>query len=595
MKRIAGTALKNMKAKAFDTRLFKRILKFTKPYKWRFNGVIIFAISLSIFAALRPYLLKQTVDGYIATEDKQGLLLYVILMGIVLLFEVFSQFYFVFWANWLGQDIVKDIRTKLFQHILSFRMKYFDHVPVGQLVTRSVSDIESIARIFSQGLFMIISDLMKMVVVLAFMFYMNWTLTWIVIVAMPILVFFTRIFQKKMQVAFEEVRTQIANMNSFVQERVTGMKIVQLFNREEIEYEKFKQINNKHKTAWIKTILYNSIFFPIADIISSLTLGFIVLYGGIKILNGDTFTTFGDLFSYTMFIGMLFNPLRQIADKFNEMQLGMIAANRVFDILDTEDQIQDTGIIEAPIFKGDIKFQKVRFGYIPDEEVIKGIDLEVNAGQTIAIVGSTGAGKSTIINLLNRFYEINSGSIFIDNQNIENYTLGSLRKQIAVVLQDVFLFADTIFNNITLNNAEISREQVLAAAKKIGVHDFIMSLPDNYDFDVKERGVMLSSGQRQLIAFLRAYVSNPSILILDEATSSIDTYSEELIQRATETITKGRTSIVIAHRLATIINADKIVVMDKGLVVEQGTHQELINRENGYYKNLYDSQFSVAN
>ena len=595
MKRIAGIALKNMKAKAFDTRLFKRILKFTKPYKWRFNGVIIFAISLSIFAALRPYLLKQTVDGYIATEDKQGLLLYVILMGIVLLFEVFSQFYFVFWANWLGQDIVKDIRTKLFQHILSFRMKYFDHVPVGQLVTRSVSDIESIARIFSQGLFMIISDLMKMVVVLAFMFYMNWTLTWIVIVAMPILVFFTRIFQKKMQVAFEEVRTQIANMNSFVQERVTGMKIVQLFNREKIEYEKFKQINNKHKTAWIKTILYNSIFFPIADIISSLTLGFIVLYGGIKILNGDTFTTFGDLFSYTMFIGMMFNPLRQIADKFNEMQLGMIAANRVFDILDTEDQIQDTGIIEAPTFNGDISFKKVRFGYISDEEVIKGIDLEVNVGQTVAIVGSTGAGKSTIINLLNRFYEINSGSISIDNLNIENYTLGSLRKQIAVVLQDVFLFADTIFNNITLNNAEISREQVLAAAKKIGVHDFIMSLPDNYDFDVKERGVMLSSGQRQLIAFLRAYVSNPSILILDEATSSIDTYSEELIQRATETITKGRTSIVIAHRLATIVNADKIVVMDKGLVVEQGTHQELINCENGYYKNLYDSQFSVAN
>ncbi|WP_348810872.1 ABC transporter ATP-binding protein [Flavobacterium maritimum] len=584
-----------MKAKAFDTRLFKRILQYTKPYQMRFRGVIIFAVSLSVFAALRPYLLKQTVDGYIKTHDQHGLLLYVTLMGIVLLLEVFSQFYFVFWANWLGQDIVKDIRTKLFRHILSFRMKYFDHVPVGQLVTRSVSDIESIARIFSQGLFMIISDLMKMLVVLIFMFYMNWKLTWIVIVAMPILVFFTRIFQKKMQVAFEEVRTQIANMNSFVQERVTGMKIVQLFNREKIESDKFKEINDKHKNAWIKTILYNSIFFPIADIISSLTLGFIVLYGGFKILNGDTFTTFGDLFSYTMFIGMLFNPLRQIADKFNEMQLGMIAANRVFDILDTQDQIQDTGTIEAPIFKGNIRFEGVRFGYIPDEEVIKGIDLEVTAGQTIAIVGSTGAGKSTIINLLNRFYEINSGSIYIDNHNIENYTLGSLRKQIAVVLQDVFLFADTIYNNITLNNPEISREQVLAAAKKIGVHDFIMSLPDNYDFDVKERGVMLSSGQRQLIAFLRAFVSNPSILILDEATSSIDTYSEELIQRTTETITEGRTSIVIAHRLATIVNADKIVVMDKGLIVEQGTHQELINRESGYYKNLYDSQFLVAN
>ncbi len=584
-----------MKAKAFDTRLFKRILQYTKPYQLRFRGVITFAISLSVFAALRPYLLKQTVDGYIKTHDQQGLLLYISLMGIVLLAEVFSQYYFVFWANWLGQDIVKDIRTKLFKHILSFRMKYFDHVPVGQLVTRSVSDIEAIARIFSQGLFMIISDLMKMVVVLFFMFYMNWKLTWIVIVAMPILVFFTRIFQRKMQVAFEEVRTEIANMNSFVQERVTGMKIVQLFNREDIEFDKFKNINDKHRKAWIKTILYNSIFFPIADIISSLTLGFIVLYGGFKILNGDTFTTFGDLFSYTMFIGMLFNPLRQIADKFNEMQLGMIAANRVFDILDTDDQIQDTGTIEAPVFEGNIEFKDVRFGYIPDEEVIKGIHLEVKAGQTIAIVGSTGAGKSTIINLLNRFYEINSGTIYIDHQNIEDYTLGSLRKQIAVVLQDVFLFADTIYNNITLNNPTISREEVLAAAQKIGVHDFIMSLPDNYDFDVKERGVMLSSGQRQLIAFLRAFVSNPSILILDEATSSIDTYSEELIQRATETITKGRTSIVIAHRLATIVNADKIVVMDKGLIVEQGTHQELINRTTGYYKNLYDSQFSVAN
>ncbi|WP_428228505.1 ABC transporter ATP-binding protein [Flavobacterium sp.] len=584
-----------MKAKAFDTGLFKRILTYTKPYKWRYYGVILFAVSLSIFAALRPYLLKQTVDGYIKTHDKEGLLMYIILMGAVLLCEVFSQFYFVYWANWLGQDIVKDIRTKLFKHILSFRMKYFDLVPVGQLVTRSVSDIESIARIFSQGLFMIISDLMKMLVVLIFMFYMNWKLTWIVVVAMPILVFITRIFQRKMQVAFEEVRTQIANMNSFVQERVTGMKIVQLFNREKIEAENFKEINNKHRVAWIKTILYNSIFFPIADIISSITLGLVVVYGGFKILNGDHFTTFGDLFSYTMFIGMLFNPLRQIADKFNEMQLGMIAANRVFDIIDTQDHIQDTGTLEAPVFDGSIEFAAVRFSYIPEEEVIKGIDLSVDAGQTIAIVGSTGAGKSTIINLLNRFYEINSGTIFIDGHNIENYTLASLRKQIAVVLQDVFLFADTIYNNITLHNPEITREHVLNAAKKIGVHDFIMSLPDNYDFDVKERGVMLSSGQRQLIAFLRSYVSNPSILILDEATSSIDTYSEELIQRATETITKGRTSIIIAHRLATIVNADKIVVMHKGLIVEQGTHQELLNKTDGYYKNLYDSQFSVAN
>ncbi len=583
-----------MKAKAFDTRLFKRILKYTKPYQNRFNGVIVFAITLSIFAALRPYLLKLTVDNYMKPKDENGLLLYVSLMGIVLIFEGLSQFYFVYWANWLGQDIVKDIRTKLFKHMLSFRMKYYDNAPVGQLVTRSVSDIEQIARIFSQGLFMIISDLLKMVVVLIFMFYMNWKLTWIVIAAMPILVFITRIFQKKMQVAFEEVRNQVANLNTFVQERVTGMKIVQLFNREQIEYEKFKKINQKHNVAWIKTILYNSIFFPIADIISSLTLGFVVLYGGFHILDGDKFTTFGDLFSYTMFIGMLFNPLRQIADKFNEMQMGMIAANRVFDIIDTQNEVQKDGEIEAKHFEGNIKFDNVRFSYIENEEVLKGISLEVNSGETIAIVGATGAGKSTIINLLNRFYEINSGEIYIDNQNINQFTLESLRKQIAIVLQDVFLFADTIFNNITLNNPEISRETVLNASKKIGVHEFIISLPDSYDYNVKERGVMLSSGQRQLIAFLRAYVSNPSILILDEATSSIDTYSEELIQNATETITKDRTSIVIAHRLATIINADKIIVMDKGIIVESGTHHELVNKQDGYYKNLYDSQFSVA-
>jgi ATP-binding cassette, subfamily B, multidrug efflux pump len=581
-----------MKAKAFDTRLFKRILKYTKPHKTRMYGVIAFAIALSIFAALRPYLLKHTVDGYIKSGDKVGLLNYIILMIIVLLLEVLANFFFVFWANWLGQDIVKDIRIKLFEHMLRFKMKYYDNAPVGQLVTRSVSDIESIAKIFSQGLFMISSDLLKMIVILVFMFFMNWKLTWIVIVAMPILVFFTRIFQKKMQVTFEEVRNQIANINTFVQERVTGMKIVQLFNREAIELENFKAINQKHNQAWIKTVWYNSIFFPIADIISSLTLGAVIWYAGNRILGGDHSTSFGDIFSYTMYIGMLFNPLRQIADKFNEMQMGMIAANRVFEILDSNNHIQDIGTIEAPTFKGDIAFQKVHFAYIENEEVVKGIDLQVKAGETIAIVGATGAGKSTIINLLNRFYEINSGTIYIDGQNIKDYTLASLRVQIAVVLQDVFLFADTIYNNITLENPDITKEEVLAAAKKIGVHDFIMSLPEGFDYNVKERGVMLSSGQRQLIAFLRAYVSNPSILILDEATSSIDTYSEELIQNATEILTKGRTSIVIAHRLATIVNADKIVVMDKGYIVEQGSHQELLMIPDGFYKKLYESQFS---
>lgn len=570
-------------------------MQYAKPYQSRLYMVVVFAVTLSIFAALRPYLLKQTVDTYLKVHDKEGLLFYIGIMALVLVLEVASQFYFTYWASWLGQDIVKDIREKLFSHITRFRMKYFDHEPVGKLVTRSVTDIESIASIFSQGLFMIVSDLMKMVVVLGIMFYMNWKLSFIVVLGMPILVYATRIFQQKMKVAFEEVRNQVAALNTFVQERVTGMKIVQLFNREEIELEKFKEINHLHNKAWLKNILYNSIFFPIADILSSLTLGLVVWYGGWNIMNGDTMTTFGDLFAYTMLIGMLFNPLRQIADKFNVMQMGIIAAERVFEVLDREELVQDSGAIVAGHFKGDIEFKNVRFSYIKGEEVLKGINLNVQAGETIAIVGATGAGKSTIINLLNRFYEIDSGEIIVDGSNINAFELDSLRQQIAIVLQDVFLFADTISNNITLNNPAISREDVIAAAKKIGAHDFIMSLPNGYDYNVKERGVMLSSGQRQLIAFLRAYVSNPSILILDEATSSIDTYSEELIQKATETITKGRTSIVIAHRLATVINADKIIVMDKGQIVEEGKHYQLINKPEGYYKNLYESQFAVEN
>ena len=579
--------------KLIKSNSLKKVLQYAKPYQKRFNWVIIWAIFLSLFAAARPYLLKQTVDQYIKPEDKHGLLVYIVIMAVVLLLEVLAQFYFTYWANWLGQDIIRDIRIKLFDQITSFKMKYFDTEPVGKLVTRSVSDIESIASIFSQGLFMIVSDVLKMIVILAIMFFMNWKLSLIVLLAMPVLIFATDIFQKKMKVAFNEVRNEVANLNTFVQERLTGMKIVQLFNREKIELEKFKLINQKHNVAWLKNILYNSIFFPIADIVSSLTLGAIVYYAGISIISGSNDSTIGDLFAYTMLINMLFNPLRQIADKFNVMQMGIVAADRVFEILEFQEQVQDDGTIVASHFKGNIQLNDVRFSYIKGEEVLKGITLEVHPGETIAIVGSTGAGKSTIINLLNRFYEIDSGKITIDHQNINEYTLDSLRNQIAIVLQDVFLFSDSIFNNITLHNESISREEVITAAKKIGVHDFILSLPDGYDYNVKERGVMLSSGQRQLIAFLRAYVSNPSILILDEATSSIDTHSEELIQKATETITKNRTSIVIAHRLATIVNASKIIVMDKGQIIETGTHHELLEQPEGYYRKLYESQFAT--
>jgi ATP-binding cassette subfamily B multidrug efflux pump len=577
--------------KDIKTNSFKKVMQFAKPYKSRFIWVILFSISLSVFVAARPYLLTPRVDSYLIPKDSSGLMFYIVLMGFVLMLEVASQFYFVYWANRLGQDVVKDIREKLFSHISSFRMKFFDNEAVGRLVTRTVFDIESISKIFSQGLFMIISDIFKMLVVLIFMFFMNWKLTLIVMLAMPILVYATRIFQQKMKGAFEEVRAQVANLNTFVQERITGMRIVQQFNREDIEYEKFKTINKKHNDAWQKNILYTSIFFPIADTISSLTMGFIIWYGAVSILNGDNITSFGDLFAYTMFISMLFNPLRQIADKFTEMQQGIVASDRVFELLEMEHLVQESGTTKAGHFKGELEFKDVHFSYIEGEEIIKGISLKIKAGQTIAIVGATGAGKSTIINLLNRFYEISSGRITVDGTDINEFTLDSLRRQIGIVLQDVFLFADTIFSNITLNDPSITREQVIDAAKSIGVHDFIMSLPGGYDYNVKERGVMLSSGQRQLIAFLRALVSNPSILILDEATSSIDTYSEELIRNATEAITKGRTSIIIAHRLATIVNADTIIVMDKGQIVESGRHYELINREEGYYKNLYYSQF----
>ena len=561
-----------------------------KPYKMVFSFVLLGVIAIAILGVATPALLQKAIDENLAHKLEEGFLFYILIMVGLLFLEFIVQLFFIYYSGWLGQSVVKDIRVKLFNHLLRFKMKYYDNSSVGVLITRSVTDMERIADVFSEGLFMIFRDLLTMIVVSGFMIYMSWQLSIIVFLMLPLVLYATMLFQKYMKKAFEEVRTEVSNLNSFVQERVTGMKILQLFAREAIEYEKFKEINERHKKGWLKTIWYNSIFFPIAELSSSITIGLVVWYGGLN-LGLENFASQGVLFAYVMFIPKLFRPLRQIADKFNALQMGMVAANRVFKVLDTTSHIDDTGTLVAEHFKGDIKFENVFFNYVEDETVLKGISFHVKAGETIAIVGATGAGKSTIINLLNRFYEIKDGVIAIDGANIKEVTLASLRTQIAVVLQDVFLFADTILNNITLNNPEITESQVEQAAKDIGIHDFISSLPGGYQYNVKERGVMLSSGQRQLISFLRAYVTNPSILVLDEATSSVDSYSEQLIQNATDKITKGRTSIVIAHRLATIKKADRIIVMDAGEIVEQGTHKELLKMENGYYKNLYEVQF----
>jgi subfamily B ATP-binding cassette protein MsbA len=585
--------MENKNTKSFDLALFKRLLQYIKPYRLVFFGSLLCVIGLAVFGVLRPLVLQEAIDKHVKVQDYNGFLFYIIAMLVLLLLEVVSQLLFIYYASWLGQSVVKDIRVKLYNHVLRFRMKYYDSSSVGVLITRTVTDMERIADIFGQGLFMIFSDLLKMLVVASAMLYINWKLSLIAFVTMPIVLYATKIFQRYMKRAFEEVRTEVSNLNSFVQERVTGMKILQLFTREDTEFKKFKAINERHKKGWLKTVWYNSIFFPIADLLSSITLGSIIWVGGLMVVIQGTATE-GNLFAFIMFVPMLFRPLNQIANKFNTLQMGMVAADRVFKVLDTTSQIDDLGAEIATEFRGDISFKDVYFSYVEDEEVLKGISLDVDAGQTIAIVGATGAGKSTIINLLNRFYDIQSGTICIDGTDIKSLTLQSLRSQIAVVLQDVFLFADTILNNITLKNPNISEEKVMQAAKDIGIHDFISSLPNGYHYNVKERGAMLSSGQRQLISFLRAYVTNPSILVLDEATSSVDSYSEQLIQDATDKITEGRTSIVIAHRLATIQQADQIIVMDAGEIVEKGTHDELLKVENGYYRNLYEVQFLKA-
>jgi len=582
--------LEKVKGKIFDVKLFSKLLVFVKPYNNTFYGVMFTAILISLFSTLTPYLLKVVVDDYILVKNFEGMQSIILLMILVLLFEVIFMYLFTFYANWLGQKVIKDLRVSVFKKIVKFKMSFFDKNAVGRLVTRTVNDIETIASIFSQGLFTIIADILKMITVLTVMTIISLELTLVVISIFPILIFATRIFQKTMKVAFEKVRREVANLNSFVQERISGIKIVQIFNREKVEINNFKKINIKHRDAWLRTVWINSIFFPIAEISTSICIGLLVWYGGYNNLNGENISL-GTLFLFISMSGLLFRPLRQIADRFNTLQMGMVSTERIFNILENDQQIRDNGKLKDISFKGLIEFNNVNFSYVDNQQVLNNISFKINPGESFAIVGPTGSGKTTITNLITKFYEVDTGNILMDAKDLNQYTLETVRSKIGVILQDVFLFADTIFNNITLYNKDITMKNVENAAKELEIHDFINSLPGGYNFNVTERGATLSAGQKQLIAFLRVLVNNPDILILDEATSSIDSYSEELIKNATKKITKDKTSIIIAHRLSTIESADKIIYMENGKILESGNHKELLSISNGKFKKLYEEQF----
>ena len=581
--------MEKVNGKIFDINLFNKLLVFVKPYNLSYYGVLLSAIIISLLSTLTPYLLKIVVDDYILPKNFDGMQTIIMIMVGILFLEVIFMYLFAYYANWLGQKVIKDLRVNVFKKIIKFKMSFFDKNAVGRLVTRTVNDIETIASIFSQGLFMIIADVLKMFTVLIVMLIISWELTLVVISIFPLLIYATRIFQKTMKTAFEKVRKEVANFNSFVQERISGIKIVQIFSREEVEINNFQKINIRHKEAWLRTVWINSIFFPIAEISTSICIGLLVWYGGFNNINGDNISL-GTLFLFISMSGLLFRPLRQIADRFNTLQMGMVSTERIFKILEDNSHIKDDGKKSKRKFDGMIEFKDVTFSYVRNEIVINDISFKINPGETFAIVGPTGSGKTTITNLITRFYEHDKGNILIDGENINNLELSNIRNQVGIILQDVFLFADTIFNNITLYNDKITLEDVHNAAKELEIHDFINSLPNGYDFNVSERGGTLSSGQKQLIAFLRVLVNNPDILILDEATSSIDSYSEDLIKNATKKITKGKTSIIIAHRLSTIESADKIIYMENGKILEQGNHKELLNMENGNFKKLYQEQ-----
>ena len=579
-----------MDKRKFNFKLFSRLIKNVKPYRTNFVFVSFAAVLISFFSILNHYLLKIAVDDYITLKNYQGLITIISIMVGVLLFQVLFQFLFVYFTNLLGQKVVFDIRNKLFSKIISFKMSYYNKSSIGRLVTRTVNDMETIASIFSQGLFMIIADLILMLSVLTVMVILSLKLSIIIFLILPFIIVATRLFQMGKKVAFNQVRNEVANLNSFVQERLSGMKEIQIFNRQKIEYENFKNINERHKQAWLKTVWYNSIFFPISEISTSITIGLLVWYAGFNNIADENSVSLGTIFLFIQLSQMLFRPLRQIADKFNTLQMGMVAANRVFKILDTDEFVKDTGTNLDEV-KGEIIFDKVNFSYEINNPIIKNLSIEIKPGERVAIVGPTGSGKSTIIKLILRFFEINSGKIYVDGTSIEKFSLKNLRSQISLVSQDIFLFADSIYNNISLFKKNISKDKIENAAKEIGILEFINKLPGGFNYNVKERGVMLSEGQRQLISFLRAYVSNPKILILDEATSSIDSKTEQLIQYATNKIIEGKTSIIIAHRLSTILNADKIIYLDNGEIKEFGSHDELIKIENGFYKKLFEYQF----
>lgn len=592
--------LKIKPGKIINAAILRRLFRYVKPYRVNFRLGIFTTIVLAVISPVRPLIVGYTLDHFVAkagqvhsnifgTKTNAEMLLYMALVMLgLLLTEAVFQFCNSYLTNGLGQKIIRDIRLEVQKRIVSLRLKFYDNTPIGILVTRAVSDIEVIADVFSDGIMDIVGSIFGVVMIISAMFYINARLALIVLVPIPLLVMSTYVFKSAVESSFRDVRTQVARLNSFLQEHITGMRIVQIFNREKAEMEKFEQINHAHLSANIRSIMAYSIFFPVVEILSSVSLALLVWWGGNGILQGVTSP--GDLAVFIMFLNMLFRPIRQLADRFNTLQMGMVSSERVFKVLDTNDFIENSGTVSADHITGNVEFKNVWFAYNDEEWVLKDVSFDVKKGETIALVGATGAGKSSVINLLSRFYEYNKGSITIDGINVRDYELGSLQKNIGVVLQDVFLFSDTIMNNITLNNPAITREQVVEAAKAVGADEFISRLPGGYDYDVMERGAMLSVGQRQLISFIRAYVYNPKILVLDEATSSIDTESERMIQYATEKLTEGRTSVVIAHRLATIQKADKIVVMEKGKVIESGNHQQLL-RLNGHYKRLFELQF----